>query len=569
MPTIVKWFKSRVRVFLLIPIYFFVSIGSTVVVAEGINSTSGNQSPVVLQLKTGEFLSTPASVTDTTYLLDKASSNGRIRIIVMLKTGKTTITADVAGLSSTQVDAISAAQKGFTSSLATTSAKIHREFNTIPGVALDVDQATLQAIINNPSVASVEEDVAVPPNLQDAIPLIDADNAHSSGYKGEGQVVAVLDTGSQTNHPFLSGKVVSGACYSSNGSGYSSLCPGGATSSTTIASSTNCNLNYSSGCAHGTHVAGIAVGKSGTSTSDGTIISGVAPLAKLIPIQVFTRFTTPSNCGAGVYSCVLSWSSDQISGLERVYALRNTYSIASVNMSIGGGTHTSTCDSNSLKAIIDNLRAAGIATVISSGNDGYGNATGAPGCISTAITVGATTKSDNEASYSNSASWVDLMAPGSAINSSVPISGYSGNTWNGTSMAAPVIAGAWAVMKSKYGTATVSSIESKLESTGKSVWSYNAGYKPRVDLDNALAALSAGPRMGLNWVRVQQAYHYTENGYTWVYVEQWQRWVAINDDKSEKIFINAASSYHWLGIEVSSIAGNGSFTISSVRLWRS
>ena len=66
--------------------------------------------------------------------------------------------------------------------------------------------------------------------------------------------------------------------------------------------------------------------------------AGVAKGANLIAVQVFSYF--PS------YQDVLSYTSDQIKGLERVYALRDTYAIAAVNMSLGGGQYTSTCDSS-------------------------------------------------------------------------------------------------------------------------------------------------------------------------------------------------------------------------------
>jgi titin len=215
--------------------------------------------------------------------------------------------------------------------------------------------------------------------------------------------------------------------------------------------------------------------------------SGVAKDANIIAIQVFSQFNSASDCG-GTAPCVAAYTSDIISGLQRVYALRNTYSIASANLSLGGGSYTSNCDSSdaATKSVIDLLRGANIATVIASGNESTKNAISSPGCISTAISVGATLDTANTvASYSNSASFLNLLAPGSGITSSVPGGGYA--AWAGTSMATPHVAGTWAVLKQKSPTSTVTEILNALTSTGVSVNDTNSIAKPRIQIDTALA----------------------------------------------------------------------------------
>jgi subtilisin family serine protease len=114
--------------------------------------------------------------------------------------------------------------------------------------------------------------------------------------------------------------------------------------------------------------------------------------------------------------------------------------------------------------VIDQLRTARIATVISSGNNSSSTGVSVPGCITTAITIGNTTKTDIVAGTSNSAAVVDLLAPGTSINSSVPGGGFAQMT--GTSMAAPHVAGAIAVLRSIKNDLTVDQIEDILESTG-------------------------------------------------------------------------------------------------------
>lgn len=374
-------------------------------------------------------------------------------------------------------------------------------FETIPFMALEANAGELAALIADRDVLSIEVDALHAATLAESSPLIGATTAWGNGYNGNGQVVAVLDTGVDKTHAFLSGKVISEACYSTTyaAQSASSVCPGGVSSSTASGSGVNCGSN----CDHGTHVAGIVAGA-------GASFSGVARGASLIAVQVFSRFNSTSSCG-GAASCVLSYTSDQIKGLERVYALRSTYSIAAVNMSIGGGRYYSqaTCDGEyaSFKTAVDNLRAAGIATVISSGNNAYTNSMSAPGCVSSAVSVGSTWDAaglsagfsscseaastvNKVACYSNSVSFLNLLAPGSAINSSIPGGGYS--TYHGTSMAAPQVAGAWAVLKQVSPGLSVSSALSTLSGTGVSVTDYRNGVvKPRIDLSAALASLGA------------------------------------------------------------------------------
>jgi len=341
-----------------------------------------------------------------------------------------------------------------------------RKYKYTPHIAMTVDSATLDALISSPDVISVEEDIPVPPLLDSSVPRIGATQLHENSVTGSGWAVAVLDTGVDKAHPFLQDSVVSEACYSTNDSGYgsSSLCPEGVEASILEGSAMPYSQNCPTGeCDHGSHVAGIVAGRSGIIGSPG---AGVAPEAGIIAIQVFSRFASLKYCGSS-QPCILSFTSDQMAGLERVYELRNVYSIASVNMSLGGGYHPSSCDENSLKATVDNLREAGIATVIASGNDGLCGYMAAPACISSAISVGATYDDDTVASFSNSAPFLSLLAPGQWITSSVPGGGYA--EWAGTSMATPHVSGAWALIKQANPVATVDEILSSFTSTGLSV----------------------------------------------------------------------------------------------------
>jgi subtilisin len=364
-----------------------------------------------------------------------------------------------------------------------------KRFELVPFIAVKVNAAGLEALSLSSNIIDVYEDKLLEPTLAQSVPVVGAPIAWGLGFTGAGKTVAILDTGVDKNHPFLSGKVVSEACYSSNNTEEhaTSLCPGGVTESTDANSGINCT--GVSGCDHGTHVAGIAAG-------NGPTFSGVAKDATLISIQVFSRVTDTSECG-GSSPCVRSFTSDLMKALERVFALRNTHSIASVNMSLGSGRFFSNCDTNPLKSIIDQLRSAGIATVIASGNDGFSDSISEPACISSAISVGATGDGtiigENQVVFfSNSAPFLTMLAPGHAITSSIPGGGFA--NFDGTSMAAPHVAGGWAIFKQRNPTAGVTDILNMLTSRAIPVFDFRNGRTfPRLNLGPPPSCIASVP----------------------------------------------------------------------------
>ncbi|MEK7832864.1 MAG: S8 family serine peptidase, partial [Acidobacteriota bacterium] len=163
-------------------------------------------------------------------------------------------------------------------------------------------------------------------------------------------------------------------------------------------------------------------------------------------------------------------------------------------------TNMSNCDGDSRKTAIDNLRSLNIATVISSGNNGFNNAMGAPACISTAVSVGSTNKDDNVRATSNVTSFLSLFAPGGNIESSVPggVFGFK----SGTSMAAPHVAGAWAVFKASpgHGNDSVATVLTQFQNTGVPITDTRGPMpsnitRPRLRLDSALGLRSADLRL--------------------------------------------------------------------------
>lgn len=315
----------------------------------------------------------------------------------------------------------------------------------------------------------------------------------ANGYTGSGQAVVVIDSGVDKTHPWLAGKVVNEACFATNLNG-TGACPGNVTSlydSTPggVAGSAMPPM-LSASFAHGTHVAHSAAGA-----------YGAAPGAGIIAIRAAHA---EWDAKQGTYVARFNWSDIQ-NALWYVWGPLY-YTPAAVNMSIGGGGSTGYCDAQ-LQGITNNINALlrdyGTATVISSGNDNYYNGVSMPACISSAITVGNTTRTsaagvDAVLGYtpagSNSGPQVDILATGTDICSAVPtaldVDGVKDGidcSYYGTSMAAPQVAGAIAVMRQSRPTASVATILSALQRRGVAVSDDRNGLvRARLQLDSAV-----------------------------------------------------------------------------------
>ncbi|MBI1340087.1 S8 family serine peptidase [bacterium] len=394
-------------------------------------------------------------------LAERARREGTVRVIARLRLSD--------NASPAMAEAQDSAMALFTAAGVREAALVR---DRLPLIVAEMNAEALESMASNPLIESWSEDRIAVTTLSESAPLIGAPDVWRIGGRGAGQAVAILDTGVDSFHPFLAGRIVAEACFSttSSASGSTSVCPNGASSDLSVGSGRPCDV---SGCEHGTHVAGIAAGR-------GSDVSGVAPDADIIAVQVFSRFSG-ATCG-GRSPCIASFTSDQIRALDFVAELAERRPIAAVNMSLGGGRSSGFCDSDLTKPSIDALRAAGVATAIASGNDGFRDAVSFPACISSAVTVGATSKQDQLARFSNCSPAVDLHAPGVSITSSVPNGQFV--PFSGTSMATPHVAGAFAALRSLNPDASLDAIEAALKSAGVTV-----GGKPRIRLPETNALL--------------------------------------------------------------------------------
>lgn len=249
------------------------------------------------------------------------------------------------------------------------------------------------------------------------------------GSTGLGVTIAIVDTGIDLDHPEFAGRIaIGGKCF-----GADANCDGGAA----LGDDDN---------GHGTHVAGIAA-----AANDGVGNTGVAPEATLLPVKVLAA------SGEGTYGVVAAGIS---------YASAQGADV--INLSLGGPAPSIASDYNSLLA---SLQAAAQTSVIvaAAGNDGNGRlpiypaafAT-QPGIVGSMIIAGSLRPNGTVISrFSNTPGNggctgtrtarvcfkdVFLVAPGENIYSTLPDGTYGNAT--GTSMAAPYIAGAAAVVLS-------------------------------------------------------------------------------------------------------------------------
>ena len=321
-------------------------------------------------------------------------------------------------------------------------------------------RAALDTLLRRPDVRGVALNREHTPSLTQSLALVGQPAVIASGTTGAGVSVAVLDTGADYTVSDL------GSC-------------------TAVGTPSTCRVAYAAdfapsdgtlddGTHHGTNVA--------------SIVSRMAPDARILALDVFGSSGTAS-------------SADILSAINWVVANQATYNIVAMNLSLGGGASTAQCADVYYGGAFATARSAGVLPVVSSGNNAYTNALSIPACIADTLSVGAVYDSsfgtigfscgveasaaDRVTCFSNSASFLDLLAPGSLISA-------GGQTMSGTSQAAPHVAGAVALLASSEPSLGPDGWQERLVATGTSVYdSRNFMTFPRLDIGSAVAGCVA------------------------------------------------------------------------------
>lgn len=274
--------------------------------------------------------------------------------------------------------------------------RVDKSYRNMRSLVVELTEEEIQKMSQDTNISAIEED-AVIESYSDQVPWgISSTQAPVvwSQTTGQGVRVAILDTGVDINHADLTFF-----------GGYN-----------TIDSS-----DYSGTANHGTHVSGII----GALANNAGIV-GMAPQVQLYSVKVL------KDDGSGSLSAL-------IAGLD--WAITNDMDI--VNMSLGTSS-----DTLALRSAIDRAYAAGILLIAAAGNsgtaDGSGDTVRYPAKYEKVVAVGAVNNSNVRASFSATGPDLELSAPGVSIYSTVPGSRYG--SASGTSMAAPHVTGAAALI---------------------------------------------------------------------------------------------------------------------------
>jgi hypothetical protein len=352
--------------------------------------------------------------------------------------------------------------------------EVTRDYGNLPIAVVQVQsREQMEALASHPDVLGVSQDDWLYPNLVQSLPQINWNQADNKVQQlgmelGQYGSVAVIDTGVDYTHPTF------GSCAAAGDPG--------------------CVVSFARDFApddgvpddggHGTNVAGI--------------VHGVAPGAKILALDVFQK-DSQGRLGAR--------TSDVIDAIN--WVIQNTYwhKVKAINLSLGSSRRFTFCFSDltfsPFRQAFELAKIYGIMPVVASGNDANPNYVGEPACSSEAVAVGSVldtgvtalnrqdfaytacsespgASQDQVSCFSNGGPELDLLAPGDKITA-------AGIRTQGTSQAAPHVAGAAVALRSFYRWESVEETLTRLVATGKPITDYRTGQVfPRLDLGAAM-----------------------------------------------------------------------------------
>jgi MYXO-CTERM domain-containing protein len=299
-------------------------------------------------------------------------------------------------------------------------------------LALELTADHIAKLQGMSDVLRVWPDVELDPQLASSLPYTQAPDFQQTYAGGAGTSVAIIDTPVRMNNAAF------GSCPS----------PGAAGCSVRL------ELNFASNTIEEVIAREDQAGIGSHGTNVAAIVVGVAPQTDILSLNVFHNDPATGS--------VIANLSDTLAAMAWVAENAATYGIVAINTSLGTyRSNSGPCnDAASFNPIRTLHRDHGVLTVTVSGNDGLQNAVRDPGCVSSAVTVGAVFDHDAAsysdvvcsqgqphagqlACFSNLNGLVDLMAPGVDVSA-------GGFTMTGTSQAAPHVTGAIAAWQSWY-----------------------------------------------------------------------------------------------------------------------